>query len=74
MCTPQQTVFLIDDLRHEILSYLRKEPDIGCVECGKVLFWEPGQKVNTFIRMYNSKYWCAQCFRNASMHIDCQIT
>ena len=74
MYTPQQTVFLIDDLRHEILSYLRKEPHIGCVECGKVLFWEPRQKVNTYVRMYNNKYWCAECFRLEAMHVNCQIT
>lgn len=72
--TPQQTVFLIDDLRKEILSYFRTTPHIGCVQCGKVIFWEPEQKVNSYVRMYNSRYWCSNCFRNETMNINCNIS
>lgn len=74
MYTAQQQVFLIDDLRKEILSYFRTTPHIGCAECGRPIFWEPGQKVNRYVRMYNSKFWCADCFRNSSvMYGDCII-
>lgn len=73
MSTPEQEVFSIDDLRREILSYFRTTPHIGCVQCGRPIFWEPEQKVNSYVRMYNSKYWCKDCFRNASMHINCRI-
>lgn len=74
MHSAEQTVFLIDDLRKEIFSYFRSKPHIGCVQCGRAIFWDPGKKVHPYVRMYNSKYWCAQCFRNSSvMYGDCIV-
>lgn len=71
---PQQKVFLIDDLRKLIFSYIRSEPDVGCVQCGRVLFWNPGQRVHKYVRMYNDRYWCVDCFRNSSMNMNCNIS
>ena len=36
----EQTVWECDDLRREIFSYLRTEPQLSCVDCEKVLVWD----------------------------------
>ena len=36
----EQYVWECDDLRREIFSYLRKEPQMSCVDCEKVLVWD----------------------------------
>jgi hypothetical protein len=44
-------VFEIEDLRRYIFSFLRKEPELICKDCNKVLIWD--KKVNDFIRYDN---------------------
>ena len=44
-------VFEIEDLRRYIFSFLRKEPELLCKDCNKVLIWD--KKVNDFIRYDN---------------------
>ena len=43
----ESEVWLCDDLRKEIFSYLRKKPKLQCIHCYKVLIWD--KKVNDYI-------------------------
>ena len=41
-------VWECDDLRREIFSYLRKEPQLSCIDCKKVLIWDLGRDRGDF--------------------------
>lgn len=49
-------VFGCDDLRREILSYLRKKPFLSCRSCYSMIKWEPWHKGKP--EMYG---YCSDC-------------
>ena len=58
-------VWECDDLRREIFSYLRKEPQLSCIDCKKVLIWdkkvEPHMKI-PYLYGKDNGYYCIKCW------------
>ena len=55
------------DLRREIFSYLRKNPQLICVECSTVLIWDKQIKPHLkipFLYTNPDGYYCVNCWRN----------
>lgn len=76
--TSEQQVFLCDDLRKHILSFLRKKPKISCAKCQCVCVWD--KKVIEYIQVYpfmesTNKYYCISCLGEyyESLNIGCII-
>ena len=66
-------VFGCHDLRREIFSYLRKEPNKKCNDCLLVLEWEPDRKENLYIE-YGNVLSCYDCYRdNFLKHYQCYM-
>ena len=62
-------VFEIEDLRRYIFSFLRKEPELICKDCNKVLIWD--KKVTDFIRYNNINVGQFFFIKNGSYCMNC---
>ena len=56
-------VWEIEALRKEIFSYLRRKPYASCSFCHRPIFWNPGRKLCTYVRMHGGSYMCISCAR-----------
>ena len=55
------SVWTCDDLRKEIFSFIRKEPDRKCVKCSSVCVWD--RKVKDYINVLEGNTYCIDCYK-----------
>lgn len=73
MSTPEMETWDIGELRREIFSYLRKDAFRRCMQCRKVLMWNPGEVKCRFIRTYNG-YVCIACMADEVDMYSCTVS
>ena len=73
-----EDIFLNDDLRRYIFSFLRKTPKKACQDCKKVLVWD--NQVNEYMEPLSNVFfgfkdasYCQHCYYNR-LNVSCIVS
>ena len=75
----KNNIFLINDIRRNIFSYLGKEPKVICSLCNCVLIWDKKvqnyfiiKNKNFYLKLINDGNYCLPCYYD-NVNYGCNI-